>query len=360
MNNKSGFMRALGLLVPALAMAGCNEVKLEVQRYPVFYDPAIKTVAVLPFDNQTLHPMAGAFLADRLAEQLKANGTYTVISPRELEGRMSAGKIAMPAKPTTEQAAEAMRTLGGIDAFIAGTVRQFGAGQGTYTEVYDDPWFYGGYYGGYYGGGRRHWGRGGYYGGYGGYYGGYYPVYRQYSYSQAYVSAVTTMCRVSDGGVIYSTPAPLAARLTSAGGIPPMVDQVLSDAADRVAHDIVATFAIVPRLIKVDKTDVLRPAVRADGRVKYTTDFKPGDDGIYVEVSLPVEAARNEFRLGVARKNQPPIAEQTFTWNRTDSTREFFFALPQITQAGGGKGDYQVRLYSGDNAEIERDIKIKQ
>lgn len=359
MINKSTFIRTLGFLVLVSAIAGCNEVKLEVQRYPVFYDPAIRTVAVLPLDNQTLHPMAGAFLADRLAEQLKDNGTYKVISPRELESRMSAGNITMPAKPSAQQAAEAMRKLGGIDAFIAGTVRQFNAGRGTYTEVYDDPWVYGGYYGGYYGGGRRHRGHGGgYYGG--GYYGGYYPVYRQYSYSQAYVSALATMCRVSDASVIYSTPAPASARLTSAGGIAPPVDEVLADTADRVAHDIVGTFAIVPRQLKVDKNDVLRPAVRADGRVKYTTDFKPGDDGIYVEVSLPAEAARNEFRVAIARKNQPPIAEQSFTWNRTDSTREFFFALPQITQAGGPKGDYELRLYSGDKAEIKRGIKIKQ
>jgi hypothetical protein len=358
MMNNSTFVKTLLFLVPALATVGCNEVKLEVQRYPVFYDPAIKTVAVLPFDNQTLHPMAGGFLADRLAEQLKANGTYTVISPKELANRMSAGQITMPAKATVEQTAEALRQLGGVDAFITGTVRQFGAGRGTYTEVYDDPWVYGGY-GGYYGGSHRHWGRGGY-GYYGGYYGGYYPAYRQYSYSQADVSAMATMCRVSDAGVIYSTPSPAAARLTSAGGITLPVDEVLADAAEMVSHDIVATFAVVPRTLKLKKDDVLRPAVRADGRVKYTNDFKPGDDGIYVEVSLPAEAARNEFRLAVARKNQPPIAEQTFIWNRADSTREFFFALPQITEAGGGKGDYELRLYSGEKAEVERGIKIKQ
>ena len=147
MNDKYGFTRILGAFALVSAMAGCNEVKLEVQRYPVFYDPAIKTVAVLPFENQTLHPMAGAFLADRLAEQLKANGTYKVISPRELEGRMSAGGVAMPARATPQQAAETLRKLGGIDAFLAGTVRQFGAAQGTYTEVYDDPWYDRGYYG---------------------------------------------------------------------------------------------------------------------------------------------------------------------------------------------------------------------
>jgi hypothetical protein len=359
MTNNFTLVKRLWFLVPALAVAGCNEVKLEVQRYPVFYDPAIRTVAVLPFDNQTLHPMAGAFLADRLAEQLKANGTYIVISPKELASRMSAGPTTMPAKPTVEQAAEAMRKLGGVDAFITGTVRQFGADRGTYTEVYDDPWYHGGYYGGYYGGSRRHWGRGGH-GYYGDYYGGYYPVYRQYSYSQAYVSALATMCRVSDAGVIYSTPSPAAARLTSGGGITLPVDEVLSDAAETVSHDIVATFAIVPRQVKVKKDHVLRPAIRIDGRVKYTTDFKPGDDGLYVEVSLPPEADRNEFRLAVARKNQPPIAEQKFTWNRADSTREFFFALPQIAEAGGGKGDYELRLYGGDKAEIERGIKIKQ
>ena len=106
-------------------------------------------------------------------------------------------------------------------------------------------------------------------------------------------------------------------------------------------------------LLKLDKNDVLRPSIRTgDGQVKYTTNFRTGNDGIYVEVSLPPSAGRNDFRVAVARKKQPPIAEQSFTWNRTDSTREFFFALAKVAEAGGGKGDYEVRLYSGDSAAV--------
>jgi len=341
----------------AATFAGCDNPKLLVQRYPVFYDAAIKTVAVLGFENHSLNPMAGAFLADRLADNLRANGTYQVITPRELQGRLSAAGVVMPAKPSPEQVAEALRKVEGIDAFLTGTVSRFGAGQGTYTEVYDNPWAYDGYYGGYYDRRDRR-GRRGYYGGRWGR--GYYPVYRRYAYSQAYVSATAAMYRVSDAGMIYASPAPLSAKLTSSGGVSPMVDEVLTDAADTVARGIVGTFAIVPRLLKLDKNDVLRPAIRTgDGQVKYTTRFKPGDDGIYVEVSLPPTADRNDFRVAIARKKQPPLAEQSFTWNRTESTREFFFALPRIAEAGAGKGDYEIRLYSGDSADVKRGIKIK-
>ena len=115
----------------------------------------------------------------------------------------------------------------------------------------------------------------------------------------------------------------------------------------------------MPRQIEVKTDDTLRPAVRKEGQTKYTTDFHPGDDGIYVEVSLPTIAARNEFRLAVAPKKGPPVAEQTFTWKRTDTTREFYFPLNQVTQADG-PGDYQVRLYSGDRLEVKRGIKIKK
>ena len=214
MNGKYGFMRALGMtvaLAAAATMAGCGKAKLTVMHYPVFFDPAIKTVAVLPMANRSLHPMAGKFLADRLAARLQANGTYKVISPANLTNRLAAKKIDLPSGATPTQAAEVMRKLGGIDAFITGTVTQFGAGRGTYTEVYDEPYPYDGYYG--YGYGRRWHRHDGYYGRYyGGYYGGgYYPVYRTYTYSQAYVAAGATMYRVSDAAPIYSTPTPARA-----------------------------------------------------------------------------------------------------------------------------------------------------
>ncbi len=354
MSNKFGLARVSGLLLLVAAMAGCDDSELLVQRYPVFYDAAIKTVAVLPLENHSLHPMAGTFLADRLGDSLRANGTYKVITPKELAGRLSTAGVTMPTKADPEQMADTLQKLEGIDAFLTGTVSRFGAGQGTYTEVYDDPWVDRGYYGGYYD--RHH--RRGYHGG--GWRREYYPVYRRYTYSQAHVSASARMYRVSDAELIYASPAPIAARLTSTEGISPMVDEILAETADIVARGIVATFAIVPRMLKLDKNDVLRPAIRtSDGRVKHTTNFKPGNDGIYIEVSLPPAADRNDFRLAVARKKQSPIAEQAFTWDRTESTREFFFALPSVAEAGGGKGDYEVRLYSDDTMAMERGIKIK-
>lgn len=352
--------RVVALLLLPAGLAGCGEAKIEFLRYPAFYDPAIKTVAVAPMGNRTLHPMAGDFLAKRLAAELRANGTYKVVGPDALENRLAEAKVELPPNPSVEQFAEALGEIGGIDAFIAGEVTRFGAGQGVYTEVYDDPWYYGrGYYG--YGvsiGYSRAWHRRrGHY--LGGYYGAYYPVYRSYTYTQANVAAEAAMFRVPDAEMIHSGAAPATSKITSRGGPSTSVDETLTSAADRVARQIVGTFAVVPWQVKVKIDETIRPAIREEGRMKHTTDFKPDQEGIYVEVSLPGEAARNEFRLAIAREKQPPLAEQEFTWSRTDNTREFYFPQREIRRDGGGEGKYEVRLYSGDRLQMKRKIEIK-
>ena len=84
---------AVSLLVSAVG--GCN-AKLTVDRYPDFYDPELKSVAVVPFANLTQEPQAGTFLAERLAEALRANGTYQAVGPAELNSMLAKVNLALP------------------------------------------------------------------------------------------------------------------------------------------------------------------------------------------------------------------------------------------------------------------------
>ena len=77
------------------AGGGCTAT-MAVRHYPDFYDPQIKNVAVVPFANSSLNPQGGQFVAERLAEALKANGTYTVVGPKEVTDKLFEAKVALP------------------------------------------------------------------------------------------------------------------------------------------------------------------------------------------------------------------------------------------------------------------------
>jgi hypothetical protein len=57
---------------------------MEVRHIPDCYEPNIKTVAILPFKNESERARAGLIVARNLAKELRANGTYMVIDPNEV------------------------------------------------------------------------------------------------------------------------------------------------------------------------------------------------------------------------------------------------------------------------------------
>jgi hypothetical protein len=330
------------------APAGCNAT-LTVQYYPSFYDPELKTVAVVPFANRTLHAKAGEFLTERLAEALKANGTYQVIAPGELKARLSGARLTLPDGADANTIAAALGKLGGVQAFLTGTVTGFAAGQGSYAEVWDDDW-YGPGWGWAYGYRRRHWGYG---------MGGWHRTYRRYVYTHAHVAARASLVRVADGKTIHVTPAPLAARVRSFNEPPKLPDELLAEAADAVADGLVREFAVAPMRVKIDKGKTLRTARRRPGgELDFTNDFRAAADEMVVVLRLPPEAARNAFRLVIARKKQPqPLAEETFTWSAKDDTRQFAFSPRGLVEAAG-PGQFELRLYCNDRLVLRRGLRI--
>ncbi|MGB2820408.1 MAG: hypothetical protein WBF17_05470 [Phycisphaerae bacterium] len=338
----------VGLAVLAAAAVGGCDATLTLQRYPAFYDPALKSVAVAPFANATLRAEAGDFLANRLAEALKANGTYEVVGPAELKASLAAADIALPANADTEAVLAALRKLGGIQAVITGTVKGFSTDHGSYVEV--DDWYSPAYGAGYWRYGYWHHG----------YYGGISASIRRYSYTYAYVSATAGMVLVADGKTIHATPAPLAARLRSHPDVDRTGDEVLAETAAAVAARLVEEFAVVPWELKVSPGKVVRTARPGkDGQLEFTNDFRPDDEQMVVVLHLPAEADRNTFRLAIApKKGEGVLVEETITWSAADRTRRFVFSPRKLAE--GAKGDdFEVRLYVGDELALKRGFEIE-
>jgi len=352
------------LLGAALLTAGGCKTMLPVRQYPSFYDPSIRTVAVVDFANSTLRGPAGTFLSRRLADALKANGTYRVIGPAELKGKLAAAGASIPQGAGPDDVAGALRGLDGIDAFITGTVSGFTADRSTQIEV-----DYFGYHGGYgaYGWPYRSyphgWGGYGWYGhryghGYGWGYG--HPRYWTYDVTRAHVAASAALVRTADAATLHETPIALSARLRSEDPAT-TADEVLTAAADAVAARIVEAFAIVPKRIKVESDKLLRTArPGAADRLEFTDRFRAGEQKMLAVIRLPRAAARNVFRLAVTRKKDDDVlAETQFEWSARDGSRGFPFSPEQLIESGD-TDEYEVKLYAEDQLVIKRKFEIKR
>jgi hypothetical protein len=336
------------LALPLLAAgAGCSAT-FAVRHYPEFYDPQIRNVAVVPFANSTPSPQAGQFVAERLAEALRVNGTYTVTGPREVAAKLAEAKVALPPAVDPKAWAETLRKAGLTGEFIFGAVRGFSSDRSTYV-VAEDYWDEGP------GWGWRH--QRGY--GYG--YGGGYTVYRQYTYVDGYAAAEASMFHIADGQTVYAMPGPLADRVRCGEPCATTSGQAVMVATDRLAAKMVFVFAVTPMELEVSKSDTLRTArKREDGQWKFTSDFPVAGPTMFVIVRLPQEAARNDFRVVVARAKDPkPAAEHVFQWGPRDETITIGFEPAKVAEAGGGPGAYEVRLYCNGNFVLKQSIDLE-
>jgi hypothetical protein len=332
-------------VLAATVASGCTKT-IVVRRYPAFWTPELKTVAVLPLANDSLDVRAGEFMTDRLTEALRANGTYEVVGAGELVRRVeSAGLAIRPGDDETAIAAT-LRKLGGIQAFVVGRVKVLSADRWAATDVVSPHVWYGGGYG---------WGRGGWRQGVG----WSAPIYAHSAHGQAFAAMTAAVVRVSDGRRLYTTAGPVTARVSTEGYPPPTPGELLDQAARAAAERLVAEVAIVERELKIKAGKVLRTGRRRwDGTVKYTDDFDREDEQMLVVIRLPAEADRNRFRLTVSREGaEEPIAEEQFAWSRTQEAKEFSFSPSDLAKAGG-TGEYKIRLYAGRRLLLTEDFDI--
>jgi len=349
--------QAAGVWIACLAIAagGCTKT-FWVRQYPAFYDPELKTVAVVPFYNETDDPRAGEVVAHRLAAALTDNGTYAVLSPRDLRAKMSDEDVEAASKPDYKAAAETLKRLTGAQAFIAGAVTEYKAVRSAYRAWHYDYYPYRYYHRPYY----RH--------GYGyRYYRPHYPYYPYYPVadyafvSESRVAAEASMVRVSDGSVIHATPQPVRCTVRTGGYSLPPGNGAVAEAVERLIRHLVRDFAIVPVKVKVNPGKDFRTAAgRTDGQWEFTEDFHSSDETMYVVLRLPPAADRNAFRLTITPKGREEnvLAAHDFTWSRDGPSRGFAFS-PQKIAAGMGPGKYSANFYAGGERVMSRKFEIK-
>ncbi len=114
---------ALALLVALAACAG----KGSGTRY---HDPnmdfgAVRTVAVLPFQNHSRETTAGERVRDVFATMLLATGAMYVVPQGEVQRAVTKGGIQGASAPATEDVVKLGQALK-VDAVITGVVREYG------------------------------------------------------------------------------------------------------------------------------------------------------------------------------------------------------------------------------------------
>ena len=343
---------AQGVLAVVTA-AGCEKT-FPVTVYPEFYSPELKTVAVLPFSNASLEPRAGQFVTERVVSALKENRTYEVLGPAELKARLAAVGVNLPSDPPPGLATDALRRLGGVQAFVIGRVTAFDAETYRRGAVH----FAASY--GYGSGHHRHRRHGrGYYDPYYDY--GYYdPIYYYRTYGHAYAAVEVALVSVASGETIYSSAGPISARADYVGDPPVTGESLLAEAAASVSREVVNRLAVVPGLVKVDPGRDLRTARRADGgEIEFDDDFDADEEEILVLLRLPPEADRNGFRLTIAAEDaDQELAAESFVWSRKDQVRQFVFSPLELSRAFG-RGEYEVGFQAHDKVIMKRKFRLK-
>jgi hypothetical protein len=370
--SKSRMLLAVAICAGMIALSGCSQ-SFTAREYPSFYDPNLRTIAVVPFHNETNARGAGTLAAENLAAALRVNGTYTVVPPHKLRSLIAQKKLQRLSRTDYQEDAEELRKLGGIQAFIVGRVLRDSTMQGLYPTAYpywsydsasDTPSgparyefadedeegegeddfgddFYGPYYGYWY------WN---------------YPYYYPTHTARAYVSLEASMIRVSDGAVLYTTPVPAEGHSDLSGWrqIPPASAGV--DAMNRAAAKLVKDLAVVPVTVKVRPSADLNTAVRGQaGGWDFTNTFRPTDENMYVVIQLPTTVSHDTFRLTVTPKGQPDdiVVTEDFTWPVGENTDAVALSPKEIARRAG-TGSYTVSFHAFGESVMRHNFRIKQ
>jgi hypothetical protein len=321
---------------------GC-QTKFEVNHYPPFYNSSIKSVAVLPLENESPRKGAGVAVADHLSVALAANGTYKVAGPGRIEQLLKDKE--MPVLPKNDKAvAEELAKLDGYQAFITGKVLS-DSFTNTIIENYDGDDF--NYYG------YPYW-----------YYPDWYPPYWYYPYyygygGKAYVSVNVSMIGVPDGAILDTATVKAATNISNeSSSLRKYATQV---ALDRLSEKIVRNFAVVPTEIAVRPDKAMRTSDTSEQEQwHFTKTFSRDATSMYVVLCLPEAAAMNEFKLTITPKNNPSniVASKDLTWQRDKYCQGIEFSPRQIATSNG-PGQYSVHFVSRGDVIFTRHFKIE-
>ncbi|HUT57121.1 MAG TPA: hypothetical protein VNA25_04520 [Phycisphaerae bacterium] len=330
MSNRSRRAGFIAAALIAAVMCGCSK-EITIIRYPPFWTPQLKSIAVVPFkfsDRQ-----AGQMIADQLANSLRATGTYRVFNSTEVAdmARMQDMQIAFGDDQVAMAAQIRKISTLNVQAILIGRITNYTATKRDErrrepVQVWD-------------------------------------PRTKQYVPSGQYrsfvvtrnegnVAATAAMIRVKDGTTIHATAAPKQ-WLQWAQGSPPPMDAYAcrSIAVSRVVNQLVEEFAVVRKKIKIkpDETFMLARDYY-EGEWAKTKQFSTADPKLTVVLSLPPVCDRNRFRITIVRKGQREnLAEADVLWSSRfpQYGKAYDFSPAEIASKGGGPGQYTAKLYSG-------------
>jgi hypothetical protein len=364
-----------------LLFGGCSK-SFTARQYPTFYDPNIRTVAVVPFRNDTRGHNGGFLMAEDLASALRINGTYSVIPPRKLRSLLREKKLPELSRTDYAQDAEQLRKLGGIQAFIVGRVLRGSRVAETYPAAYVYPPAYvsddtlaqparyrlvdedeeegeegegedfgDGFDEGFdydFGPPYPYW------------YWNYPYYYPEYA-AQAHIAVEASMVRVSDGEILRATPSPVEGRADLSSSHRIAAGSVVWDAMHQAVAKLVKDFAAVPIRIKAyPHTDIRTASKGPAGQWQFQDTFSPTDEQMFVVLRLPFTVAHDSFRVTITPKGERDqvLASRDFVWPVGADTDAVEFS-PAAMAPRMGAGQYTANLYSQRQLAMEHSFTMQ-
>jgi len=324
---------SLVITCAALSLAGCAVQHVWVTVRPQFDFQKIKTLAVVPFDNQSAAPDAGRVMADKLSSLLSQRGIYKVVSGSRPVAPQAAGGDMTP------QAVQEICKSLGADALLDGTVEHYKADQAHEVRFYDENFGIDldepahAYH--------------------------YEEVPEDWFRIDATVEASIRLHAVSTGQVIWRDS---RVGTASSYGSPPPLDKedVLDRASDSAARKLLLGLIPHEMKVRVPRGTLVTCAEYIDHPVDIRTVFTPRDTSLYVVIELDRNYAGKEIILRVDKADtESLIFEDRHTWSAEDDTYAVREDLSSLIQKGGF-GRYRAS-YTLDGKRItEHDFYLRE
>lgn len=336
-----GTRLAVVLLVTAVLTSGCGggskKNKIWVYHIPEFYQPDLKRVAVLPFENRT--GVRG--IADRIGDQVSAiltnNGTYEVYTRQNLKDVLTE-QDAVAAGIIEGDLAMKIGRLKSVQALVCGVCNR--AETTTRHETrYDTVPVYG----------TNSQGQT--------VLTGFKQVPYTWTRHDAFVECQVVVIDTTTGQQIAAVhdPTNLWAEGRPPSHLPP--DVLRAAETDQVKR-IVREIAVTRTRIKLKGT-VLKTAIDFyDQEWDWEKEITADTEQFFLVVKLPAEADRNNFKLTIVpRDGREVLAEMPLVWNKQSERKGFRFKV-QTLMDKHGVGEYTAKLYSGAEPIAKYHFKI--
>jgi hypothetical protein len=316
---------AVAPLIVGCAGSGKKD-KIWVYRYPDFYRPELKRIAVLPFGNRTRVGGVGGRISDKVSAILTNNRTYEVYTRAHLSGIEKELKLA-ESGIIDPDAAKRIGRLKSVQALICGVCNRCESVTRKETRYNRVPVW-----------GRNPQGQR--------VITGWRKVPYRWARHDAFVECNVVVIDCGTGRQIAAVHRP--SNLWASGSPPKYAPaDLLRQAEEDQIKRIVQAIAVTRTQIKL-KGDVLKTATGFyEQKFDWQRRLTPGDGTFLVVVQLPPTADRNNFQITVVPKGEREIvAQQRFVWTKRYGRYGYEFKIQPLLDKNGF-GEYQAKLYSG-------------